>query len=282
MRTTNRLSAVVALLAATAADAVPPPEDLPMHLRDRGRGVPTSMFGTYVEKGELLLYPFVEGYVDSNLEYKPSDFGFPNEIDYRGKYRALEGLVFVSYGLARNLSVEAEVAVITAKLWKSPSDPSAMPPTLHEAGLGDVEGQIRWRFMEERGRRPEGFLWWETVFPLQKDRELIGTQYWEHGLGIGLVRGFAWGTVTVRTAVEYSGENGKVEAGEYALEYLKRLSPAWRVVAIVEGVQLDEVELIGEVQWHFSRHAFLKANCGFGVTPNATDFAPELGVMFRL
>ena len=37
------------------------PEKLPVYLRDRGRNViPTSMFGTYVKPGELLIYPFFE------------------------------------------------------------------------------------------------------------------------------------------------------------------------------------------------------------------------------
>ena len=35
-------------------------EDLPSYLRDRGPGIPTSMFGVYVTKGQLLVYPFFE------------------------------------------------------------------------------------------------------------------------------------------------------------------------------------------------------------------------------
>jgi hypothetical protein len=35
-------------------------EELPVYLRDRGEGVATSMFGTYIERGELLIYPFYE------------------------------------------------------------------------------------------------------------------------------------------------------------------------------------------------------------------------------
>ena len=59
-------------------------------------------------------------------------------------------------------------------------------------------------------------------------------------------------------------------AGEYAFEYLKRLSPKWRVFASIEGTQVDEVELITEVQWHPHRRAFLKMNNGLGLTTNAT------------
>jgi hypothetical protein len=66
--------------------------------------------------------------------------------------------------------------------------------------------------------------------------------------------------------------------GEYAVEYLKRLSPAWRVYAGIEGTQ-DELSLLGEIQWHFGRHAFLRVNNGVGLTSKATDWAPEIGVV---
>lgn len=34
-------------------------EELPRYLRDRGTGVATSMFGTFIEPGQFLFYPFV-------------------------------------------------------------------------------------------------------------------------------------------------------------------------------------------------------------------------------
>ena len=40
-------------------------EELPFYLKDRGTGIATSMFGTYVRSGGLLLYPFIEYYRDS-------------------------------------------------------------------------------------------------------------------------------------------------------------------------------------------------------------------------
>ena len=252
---------------------------LPDHLRDRGTGVATSMFGTYVRKGELLVYPFFEWYADSNLEYEPREFGYELGGEYRGRYRASEGLIFVAYGLANNVAVELEAAMISAELEKSPVDLSAMPARVKESGLGDVEAQIRWRWLEEHEHGPEAFTYFETVFPLQRTRRLIGTRDWEYKAGIGVTRGFRWGTATFRVDGEYSREEQKFDAGEYALEYLKRLSPAWRVYGAIEGYQLDEVALITEVQWHFHRRAFLKLNNGWGLTTNATDFAPEIGVM---
>ena len=85
--------------------------------------------------------------------------------------------------------------------------------------------------------------------------------------------------MTLRTGIEYTREERKFDAGEYAIEYLRRLSPRWRVAALIEGVQLDEVALITEIQWHFLPRAFLKINNGWGLTRNATDYAPEVGVM---
>ena len=45
--------------------------------------------------------------------------------------------------------------------------------------------------------------------------------------------------------------NLTLASGEYAVEYLKRISRAFRVYLGIEGNQ-DEVEFITEVQWHFN------------------------------
>lgn len=258
----------------------PEAQQLPKYLRDRGTGVRTSMLGTYVRQGEVLIYPFFEWYADHNFEYKPSELGYGLFRDFRGRYRASEGILFVGYGIGPDIALEFEAAIISAELRKSSSDTSAMPARVRQSGLGDVEGQIRWRFQRETETRPEFYTFFETVFPLQKAKELIGTADWEFSFGVGMVRGYRWGTLTLRAGGEYSREARQFDAGEYAIEYLRRLSPAWRVVAAIEGTQVDEISLLTEVQWHFSPHAFLKVNNGLGFTPNATDFAPEVGIMF--
>ena len=52
------------------------------------------MLGSYVQKGHVLVYPFWEGYADHNFEYKPRELGYSNSgIDYRGAYRASEGIL---------------------------------------------------------------------------------------------------------------------------------------------------------------------------------------------
>lgn len=253
-------------------------DGLPSHLRDRGEGIPLSMFGTFVQKGQLLVYPFVEFYRDANFEYKPSDLGQPEEIDYRGEYQASEQLLFLAYGLSDRLAIELEGAIIQAELTKSSLDGSALPARIKESGVGDVEGQIRWRWAKETQKRPEVFSYFETVGPTQPEGSLIGTSDWEFKLGTGVTRGFAWGTMAARFAVEYSRGESTFDAGEMAVEYLKRLSPNWRVYAGVEGNQ-DEIGLITEAQWHVAPSLFIKANSGFGLTSKATDWAPEAGVM---
>lgn len=249
--------------------------------RDRGPGIPTSMFGTYIERGEWLLYPFLEYYRDGNLEYSPDEFGFNLDADFRGQYRATEGLIFLGYGLSDRLAFEFEAAVIRARLRKAPDDPSAMPAFMEESGLGDVEGQLRYRWTNETERAPEVFSYFETVLPLQKNKLLIGTQDWEFKFGTGLVRGFSFGTMTVRAAMEYDAADANLALGEVAVEYLRRVNSRLKIYAGVEGTQ-DEIEGITELQWSLRPNLVLKLNSAFGLTSKATDWAPEVGLMFSI
>jgi hypothetical protein len=248
-------------------------------LRDRGPGVPVSMFGSYIESGQLFIYPFFEYYRDSNAEYKPAELGYGLEQDFRAKYRAYEGLIFIGYGISERLAVEFEAAVIRATQHKAPEDPSTMPATLTESGLGDVEGQLRWLWNREDAGTPAFFTYFETVFPLQKSKQLIGTAEWEFKLGSGMVRGFRWGTTTLRLGIGYS--EGSLELGEYAVEYLRRLSSQVRLFGAIEGSE-DEVELITEAQWFLKPGIVLKLNNAFGITSKAAGWAPEVGILFIL
>jgi hypothetical protein len=281
----RRTIAFVVLLILTGAaratgQSQNPPVTPPDRLRDRGPGLPTSMFGTYVERGQLLVYPFFEYYWDQNFEYKPSELGAAGEEDFRGKYRAREGLVFVAYGLRDGLAVEFEASIISATLDKSSADLSTLPLQTKESGLGDIEGQIRWRWRRETDRRPEIFSYAEFVVPHHGDKVLIGTPGWELKYGMGFVRGLSWGTLTARAAVQYEeASSSHFDLGEYAIEYLRRISPSLRLYAGLEGTQ-DELEFITELQWHVSPNVFVKFNNGVGLTSKATDWAPEIGVVF--
>ena len=265
-------------IAAPLAAQTPGPPD---RLADRGAGIPTSLFGTYIERGELLVYLFYEYTRTTAFEYKPSELGFPGGEDFLGETREQEDLLFLSYGLSDRLSVELETAVhARTKFTKAADDPSAVPARLEESGLGDLDLELRWRWRPETEGHAETFSFLELTPPLQKNRHLIGTQEWEAALGFGFVRGHAWGTLSGRVAIAYDGAGRQVELGEYAIEYLKRVSPRWRFVAALEG-ESDELSLIGEAQWFLGPHALLKLNCGFGITEKAPDLAPEVGVMFR-
>src|SRR5262245_2670120 len=132
-----RTTAALGLCFFTAAPAIggqstPDPAN-PPYLQDRGTGVSTSMFGTYIRKGELIVYPFFEYYRDEDFEYKPEEFGVEGDVDFRGQYCAHEGLIFLGYGISENLAIEFEAAVISASLRKSPMDASALPPRIEES-----------------------------------------------------------------------------------------------------------------------------------------------------
>jgi hypothetical protein len=276
---------VVCLWASTAgaqqAPPIPPVADRAPYFRDRGTGLPLSPFGIYIRRGEVIVYPFYEYYNDDNFEYKPEEFGAVGDVDFRGRYRAHEVIFLFAYGLRDNLAFEFEVAGISARMDKAADDPSTLPARIEESGLGDVEGQIRWRWNNETDRRPEFFSYTEFVVPHAESKPLIGTPGWEVKFGTGLIRGFRWGTMTARGAIEYSGgSSSQFDIGEYAIEYLRRLSPRWRVYVGLEGTQ-DELSAIGELQWHLGSRAIVKMNLGRGLTSKAIDWAPEVGVLFK-
>lgn len=261
-----------------AADAA----GLPRYLYDRGDGIPTSLFGTYVREKELLVYTFYEYTRSKNFEYKPSELGHVGENDFFGKAYEREHLLFLAYGFSDSLAIEFESALYgSVDFRKDPSDTSTVPGTIRESGLGDTETNIRWRFQKETATRPETTFFFKTVFPLQKDKKLLGTQNWELEPGIVLTKGFSFGTLALRLSSVYDSGERKMELlGEYAIDYVKRLSQNWRVAVSLEGEQ-DVLSLIGEVQYTLGKNATLKINSGFGVTKKAPDFAPEIGVLFR-
>jgi len=258
--------------AAASQSTAPPP--------DPERGIPTSMFGTFIKKGEAIVYPFFEAYIDDNFEYKPEELGSIGDVDYRGRYRATEGLVLFSYGISDRVAIEFEIAGITASLDKAAADQSALPSRIKESGLGDVEGQVRWRWRRETSSRPEIFSYTEFVVPHHKDKVLIGTSGAEIKFGAGIARGLSWGTFLARAAVEYAASStSQFDIGEYAVELVKPLGGHFRLYAGIEGEQ-DQVSAIGEIQWRINRHVVIKANTGIGLTSKATDVAPEIGMLF--
>ena len=264
-----------------AVPAVSIAEELPSYLKHRGTGVPTSLFGTYIEEGEFVVYPMYEYYSDKDEEYQPDEFGINDGTDYFAETTENEFLIFLGYGLTEDIILEFEAAVYTSKEFDRDSDDlSGTPDKIEESGLGDVEGQVRWRWNRETESKPEYFSFFEYVLPLQDNKQIIGTQDWEFVFGFGAIKGLTWGNLTGRLSVAWDDGERKLEMSEYAVEYLNRLSSSWAVVAAVEGED-DEVSFIGETQHALSDSATLKLNLGVGVTDKATDIAPEVGVLFR-
>ncbi|HYQ96301.1 MAG TPA: hypothetical protein VER38_04770 [Candidatus Eisenbacteria bacterium] len=264
---------------------------LPRSSRDKQTGIPASIFGTYIHRGEFLLYPFYEYVSDHNKEYNPALFGFgPNE-DFRGRYRSSSAQVFVGYGVTDGLAVEMEASYARATLEKSSADTTPTPARIEESGLADLEGQIRMRLTQESGRRPEIFGFLEITAPSQRSKLLIGNSDWDFKPGIGVVRGFSWGTMTVRTAFEYNREQSALkepahlDIGETSVEYLRRLSPSWRLNLGFEGGEggaPDEWELRSGLQWRMTGALLLKLENSVGVSSKAPDWTPHVGLMFSL
>jgi hypothetical protein len=254
-------------------------------LRDRGPGIPTSLFGTYIEARQWMVYPFAEYEKNDEEEYTPIELGFPRpgfvgEDEYLGKFTQEEAVLFVGYGFNESLAFEFEAELYaSATLDKAPLDTSPVPPRLQESGFAGAEAQLRWMMREETPERRALYSFYELEFPFQDKKVLIGAQDIEVAAGIGFIRRYSWGTLNGRASIAYDGEEDKLELGEYAIEYLKRVNDRWRLVATLEGED-DELALIGEAQLTLGPGMMLKLNSGFGLTEKATDFAPEIGVLF--
>jgi hypothetical protein len=257
----------------------------PTRSRDRGVGVPASIFATYVARGQLVVFPFFAYSRDDNREYQPAKLGFGLNEDFLGRYRSFETQLFVAYGLTDRLVVEVEAGHVHATLGKAPDDSSATPARITESGLADVEGQLRLRLLNESDRRPEVFSYLEITAPSQRRKVLIGDRIWDLRPGLGLVRGFSWGTLTTRITVEYNHDDAQWDLGEFSVEYLKRLSPHWRVNLAFEGGETgapDEWDLVSGVQWSVADFLDLRFDNAVGITPKATDWAPQIGVLIRI
>jgi len=255
------------------------------YLADRGLGVPASLFGTYLVPRELVIYPFFEYTLDNDREYQPQEFGAGPDVDFRGRFRGTSTQLFLGYGVSDRIALELELAYVTATLDKSPADTFPTPATTHEEGFTDIEAQFRARLMSETAGRPELFSFVELVARTHPDKVLIGEPYWDAKPGIGLVRGFGFGTVTLRSALERNHGEHKLDIGETAVEYLKRVGPAahlYLAVEVGDGGALDEWDLITGLRWQIGRSVDFKFDNALGISSKATDWAPQVGVMFHL
>lgn len=207
------------------------------------------------------------------------------DVDFRGRFRGTSSQLFVGYGVSDRIGVELEAAYVTARLEKSPADTFATPAVTRQSGITDLEAQVRARLLQETAGRPELFGFVELVARSQRGKTLIGEPDWDAKPGIGLVRGFGFGTVTVRIAAEWNYAEHKPDLGEFAVEYLKRVAPAGHLYLAFEGGEggaLDEWDFISGLRWRIARAVDLKLDNALGISSKATDWALQGGVMFHL
>lgn len=252
---------------------------------DRGNGIRTSMVETYVEPHQLLIYPFGAYTWDHNFEYQPEIFGFGSDEDFRGQFKSTEAALFLAYGVTDWLALELEGSLITADFEKSPADTFGTPATVHETGLSDIAGSLRFRVSPERGSRPEFFGSVELLPPQHGQQELIGDPQWNVKTEIGAVRQYHWGTMTFRTTIEYNRGDKHWDLGETSLEYLRRLSPAWRVLLGIEGGEggaLDDYGFVAAAHWRIAGALDLKFVNTVGFMQKSTDWEAQVGLMWTL
>ncbi len=255
----------------------------PPHLRDRGPGIRTSEFQTYIGRHQLLFLTSAAYTKDHNLEYNPVDWGYGTQADLRGTFRSSTAQLFVAYGVTDWLAVELEGSSLSARFEKSSRDTTATPARIRESGVGDFAGQVRVRFARER--RPE--IWGSVeVIPANQQRKvLIGDKITDVKSEIGLTRGFQFGTMTLRTTVEYNHADHHWDLGETSLEYLRRLSPDWRILLAIEGGETgapDEWVFVTAGQWRIANRFFLKFANGFGLMSKSTDWEPQVGILWEI
>jgi len=155
MRTrASRVTPLLVFVFLAGVAGLPRPSEaqdnaLPKYLRDRGTGIPSSRFGVYIARGQLLINPFFAYSRDHNREYQPAALGFGLNQDFRGRFRSSEGQIFIGYGVTDWLAVEFEAALIRASLRKAASDPSTAPTEIKESGLSKLKThRIVSRFVE--------------------------------------------------------------------------------------------------------------------------------------
>jgi hypothetical protein len=270
------------LVSATLVAQQPP---LPANLRDRGAGVRTSEFQTYIERGQLLILPSAAYTKDHNREYSPLDWGYGSQESLRASYRSSEAQVFLAYGITDWLAVELQGSDLSARFERSASDTSATPARIRESGIGDFAGQVRVRFAQERGRRPEIWGSVEVIPRNMKRKVLIGDKLTDVKGEIGFTRGYRFGTMTFKTTVEYNHGDHHWDLGESSLEYLRRLSADFRLLLAIEGGETgapDEWVFVTAGQWRIANRFFLKFANGFGLMSKSTDWEPQVGILWEL
>jgi len=249
-------------------------------------GVRSSMFETYIQPHQWLVFPHFAYTTDHNIDYTPADLGYgADTLALQGRFRSTEAELFIAYGVTDWLALEAEGSHITATFNKSSRDTSAAPARIHEAGFADWAVQARMRLARQRGRWPQVFAAFELLPPMQRGKKLIGDLHWNLKGEIGLAREFGWGTMSARTTIEYNRGDHHWDLGETSLEYMRQVSSAGRLLFAIEGGEggaLDEWVFVSAGRWRIGEGLFVKFANSFGLQWKSTDWETQLGLMVAL
>ena len=264
---------------AAQQDTLRPP------LRDRGAGIRTSEFQTYIQRGQFFIIPAVSYVKDHNLEYSPFDWGYGSQDGLRAAFHGSSAQLLLAYGVTDWLAFELEGSYLKAHFERDAQDTSATPSQIDESGVGDFAVQARMRFAHERGSRPEIWGSLEFIPASNTGKLLIGDKPSDLKGEIGLTKGYQFGTMTLRTTIEYNHGDHHWDLGETSIEYLRRLSTNWRVMAAVEGGEggaPDEFVFVTSFQARLARSVVLNFGNSFGLMSKSTDLEPYVGLRFEL
>jgi hypothetical protein len=88
-----------------------------------------------------------------------------------------------------------------------------------------------------------------------------------------------------RTTIEYNRGDTHWDLGETSLEYLRQVSPAWRLFFAVEGGEggaPDDWVLVSAAGWRIGDGVYLKFANAIGLFSKSTDWEPQVGVLVAL
>jgi hypothetical protein len=245
------------------------------------------MRGIWVRRGEWVGAVSLARLENTGYQYSASELGavVQPDPDYLGELEFSGGDLYLGYGLTESLALGFQASSGRATFRTAADDVSPLPAEIRETGLGELRTELTWRFLEERGRRPELFLFAAVAVPHDSDKVLLGTPDWRLLPGIGLFRAFSWGTLAARGALEYdAGSESEADFGEWSLEAQRRTSRAWWVSAGVGGQigganNLDEAWLLADLVWRPTPRLAVRFHNRVGVTDQSSGWSPAVGIV---
>jgi len=147
----SRSAVLVACICLTVLVAPSFGQEAPW-LADRGPGIPTSLFGTYITKGEFLVYPFYEYTKNTGEEYNPAELGadWTEKGEYMGTLVEHEYLLFLAYGISEWFHIELEGALYAKGTFDTAPDDRVGPPG-PDRGVGPRRRRVTAPLAVEQG-----------------------------------------------------------------------------------------------------------------------------------